>query len=49
MIEWSPEKIKGFQKALLNWYDQNKRDLPWRVDHDPYHVWISEIMCKRHP
>lgn len=47
MIEWSPEKIKGFQKALLNWYDQNKRDLPWRVDHDPYHVWISEIMLQQ--
>lgn len=47
MITWSPEKIAAFQKTLLNWYDQNKRDLPWRKDHDPYHVWVSEIMLQQ--
>lgn len=37
----------GFRRNLLAWFDQNKRDLPWRKDRDPYHVWISEIMLQQ--
>lgn len=33
--------------ALLPWYQSNKRQLPWRVDREPYHVWISEIMLQQ--
>ena len=33
--------------ALLPWYEENKRDLPWRADREPYHVWISEIMLQQ--
>jgi len=33
--------------ALLPWYERNKRELPWRVDRDPYHVWVSEIMLQQ--
>lgn len=32
---------------LLNWYKQSKRLLPWRVDKNPYHVWVSEIMLQQ--
>ena len=32
------------QNILLTWFAANKRDLPWRVDYSPYHIWISEIM-----
>ena len=32
---------------LLPWYEKNKRDLPWRQDSDPYHVWLSEIMLQQ--
>lgn len=32
---------------LLDWYCSNKRDLPWRKDKNPYHVWISEIMLQQ--
>lgn len=32
---------------LLYWYQQNKRDLPWRHTKDPYAVWISEIMLQQ--
>jgi A/G-specific adenine glycosylase len=32
---------------LLAWYDEHKRDLPWRVDRDPYRVWLSEIMLQQ--
>lgn len=47
MIEWSETKIKAFQQTLLDWYDHNKRTLPWRQDHNPYHVWVSEIMLQQ--
>ena len=33
--------------ALLPWYERCKRDLPWRADHEPYHVWVSEIMLQQ--
>jgi len=36
-----------FQHHLLRWFDRNKRDLPWRRDRDPYHVWLSEIMLQQ--
>lgn len=32
---------------LLPWYQLNKRDLPWRQDREPYHVWLSEIMLQQ--
>lgn len=36
---------------LLRWYDQDRRDLPWRYSHletpDPYRVWLSEIMLQQ--
>lgn len=33
--------------SLLSWYDQNKRDLPWRDCNDPYKIWLSEIMLQQ--
>jgi len=32
---------------LTGWYEKNARDLPWRGTHDPYVVWISEIMLQQ--
>lgn len=32
---------------LLDWYDRVKRDLPWRHTHDPYCIWLSEIMLQQ--
>lgn len=34
-------------ELLIPWYRKNARDLPWRKDKDPYHVWISEIMLQQ--
>lgn len=34
-------------KPLLEWYGKYKRELPWRQDTEPYHVWISEIMLQQ--
>lgn len=36
-----------FSKTLLNWYLQHGRDLPWRRTHDPYLIWLSEIMLQQ--
>ena len=38
------EKLPG---ALLPWFEENKRDLPWRRDREPYHIWLSEIMLQQ--
>ena len=34
-------------RQLLNWYDENKRDLPWRGTTDPYMIWVSEIILQQ--
>ncbi len=34
-------------KLLLPWYNENKRDLPWRKNPTPYRVWVSEIMLQQ--
>ncbi len=34
-------------RALLDWYKENRRILPWREDPAPYHVWLSEIMLQQ--
>lgn len=39
--------FKEIKKPLLEWYDKHHRDLPWRHDQNPYHVWISEIMLQQ--
>lgn len=36
-----------FQKKLLEWYHETKRDLPWRRDQNPYYIWVSEIMLQQ--
>lgn len=37
----------NFSKSLIQWYLQNKRDLPWRNTIDPYFIWLSEIMLQQ--
>ena len=39
--------LNALPGALLPWYEENKRDLPWRQDKEPYHVWLSEIMLQQ--
>ena len=36
-----------FSEALLEWYDRNRRALPWRGETDPYRIWLSEIMLQQ--
>ncbi|HEY6304497.1 MAG TPA: A/G-specific adenine glycosylase [Terriglobales bacterium] len=43
----STTDLVRFQRALLRWYDQHRRDLPWRETRDPYRIWLSEIMLQQ--
>lgn len=36
-----------FSEILLHWYKNHHRELPWRETHDPYHIWISEIILQQ--
>ncbi len=45
-LEQASERIE-LRQSLLDWYDQNKRDLPWRRTNDPYKIWVSEIMLQQ--
>ena len=36
-----------FSNLLIQWYLQNKRDLPWRNTTNPYPIWLSEIMLQQ--
>lgn len=39
--------LSALPAALLPWYAQYRRDLPWRHDRQPYHIWLSEIMLQQ--
>ncbi len=41
------EQIKKIRKPIVEWYQKNKRQLPWREEKNPYHIWISEIMLQQ--
>ena len=37
----------NFSQEIINWYNFNKRDLPWRNTTDPYKIWLSEIILQQ--
>jgi A/G-specific adenine glycosylase len=39
--------LTAFRSTLLRWFDENRRDLPWRENRDPYRIWLSEIMLQQ--
>lgn len=39
--------ISNFSNILINWYQQNLRDLPWRTTKNPYKIWLSEIILQQ--
>jgi A/G-specific adenine glycosylase len=41
------EPLNALPQLLLPWFAENRRDLPWRRDREPYHVWLSEIMLQQ--
>lgn len=44
---WTASEVEDFQADFLMWYQQEKRNLPWRYNQDPYRIWISEIMLQQ--
>jgi A/G-specific adenine glycosylase len=42
-----PKRLADLRVSLLGWYEQNRRDLPWRRTRDPYAIWVSEIMLQQ--
>lgn len=40
-------RLDGVTRALLAWFREHARDLPWRRTRDPYAIWISEIMLQQ--
>ena len=42
-----PTELSSLPALLLPWYREHKRELPWRTDREPYHIWLSEIMLQQ--
>ena len=40
-------ELNSISATLIQWYEQYKRDLPWRDTDDPYKIWISEIILQQ--
>jgi A/G-specific adenine glycosylase len=43
----SPADARPLQRRLLTWFRKHQRDLPWRLNRDPYRIWVSEIMLQQ--
>jgi A/G-specific adenine glycosylase len=43
----SKKQVVSFQKYILDWYQQNQRDLPWRKTREPYSILVSEVMSQQ--
>jgi A/G-specific adenine glycosylase len=44
----APAKLRRWLvPRLLSWFDVHRRALPWRLDRDPYRIWVSEVMLQQ--
>lgn len=39
--------LMDFKRILIEWYSENRRDLPWRNTTNPYYIWVSEIILQQ--
>ena len=46
-LHLTPTQLNEFRAALLEWFAKHQRDLPWRLNRDPYRIWVSEIMLQQ--
>ena len=46
-LQASDDEQAHFREDLLDWYDDHKRQMPWRETDDPYAIWVSEIMLQQ--
>ena len=47
LSEISDARVSTVRRRLLSWYDEYRRDLPWRKTKDPFAIWISESMLQQ--
>ena len=43
----SEQQLSPLRQQLLNWFAEEKRDLPWRKTDEPYAIWVSEVMLQQ--
>lgn len=46
-MKLTKRRIRSFQNTIFDWWELNKRDLPWRHTRDPYKILISEVMLQQ--
>lgn len=46
-VPWGAQRGQELGQKILTWYLENRRDLPWRKNRDPYRIWISEVMLQQ--
>ncbi len=46
-VQLSATQRRRLQVRLLGWFDDHRRELPWRNDRDPYCIWVSEVMLQQ--
>ena len=46
-MEYKMNRCERMAELLPDWFSSHARDLPWRRDREPYHVWLSEIMLQQ--
>ena len=44
---WGEEKVRGFRQALLRFFQEVRRELPWRETGNPYRILVSEVMLQQ--
>lgn len=42
-----PSRVRALRRRLLDHYDRHRRDLPWRLEKDPYRIWVSEVLLQQ--
>jgi A/G-specific adenine glycosylase len=47
MKRWTKPELLKLRNAAIDWFQSHGRPLPWRETHDPYRIWVSEIMLQQ--
>jgi A/G-specific adenine glycosylase len=42
-----PEIPRKLIANLMDWFDEHRREMPWRGSENPYHIWVSEMMLQQ--
>jgi A/G-specific adenine glycosylase len=45
--ELKPTEVEEFRQTIYQYYADHRREMPWRVSRDPYHIVVSEIMLQQ--